>query len=272
MPTSPPSAIKDLVANFSQVGKFTVAGADLEQGAVEFPDALLLLTKGRRPPGSEQAIIKAYLDVVQKLNVLCGHLADSSVAGLGLVQSSKKAMNTLVQAPSSLAIVPFRNIKVLPSEMPNPEVPPETQPSTCETSSESFACDISTLFGGSPFLTWLFGPTLEFLKLFSFVYVPIRKFFSCLPQIILVCFIYLGLFCVGKVLTEPEVLIDLMLTCLSAVPKYVMFALPRLGTRAFHAISNTVPTVISDQDAMSSMAYQLPLFSICCWMLARVGR
>jgi len=270
--TSFPFAVKDLVANFNQVGKFKVAGADLESGALSFPDALQLLTKGRRPQGSEQAIIKAYLDVVQKLNVLCGHLKDSTTPSLGLVQSSKKAMNTQTGHSSSLALVPYNSIKVLPTELPTTEVPSESASPTCKTSSEAFVSDISTILGGSPMLAWLFGPTVQFLKLFSFVRVPVQRCFMCLPQIILGCFIYLGLFCVGKVLTEPEVLFDLVLSLVSALPKYAAFAVPRIGSHILQLLSNSVPNIVSDSESMSGMAYQLPLFSIVCWMLARVGR
>jgi len=275
--SSLPVAVPDLIAHFNQVGKFQVAGADLENGVNIFPDALNLLTKGKRPQGSEPAIIKAYVDVVQKLNVLCGHLSASITPGLTLARTATKQTDVKSAVPSSLALVPYNRIRVLPAEVPDCWSVPETDTQgensqSKKSTSESLASDISTLLGGFPLLTWLFGPTLHFLHMCNFMFVPVKRCVSCLPQIILVSFIYLAVYAVAKVLSEPEVIIDLLLTILSAIPKYVSFAIPRLGLHTFQILSNSVPNIVTDPSTMSGMVYQLPLFSIACWMLGRVGR
>jgi len=103
------------------------------------------------------------------------------------------------------------------------------------------------------------------------MFVPVRRCVSCLPQIFLVSFIYLAVY-VAKVLAAPEVMTDLLLTVLSAVPKYVSFPIPRLGLHTVQLLSCSVPNIVTVPNTMSGMVYQLPLISIACWMLGRVGR
>ena len=62
--------IETLLSTFEAVGAVPIAGAPLCEGVNRFPDTLKLLVRGRKPMGSEPAIIASYMAVVQHLNVL----------------------------------------------------------------------------------------------------------------------------------------------------------------------------------------------------------
>ena len=55
-----------LIDSFKGVGSHVIATAPLEIGTITFPEVLQVLTRGKRPSGSEQTIVRAYTDVVAK--------------------------------------------------------------------------------------------------------------------------------------------------------------------------------------------------------------
>ena len=117
------------------------------------------MTKRKRSIGSEPHIIRAYLDSVNKLQVLHAALAASTVPELSMPK------NVRSKVCSNLDIVPFKSVPrksvpVVPfsgSHMSKPIV------DTADQKQNAFETFLAVLHA-SEFLTWLFGPSIKILR------------------------------------------------------------------------------------------------------------
>tara|TARA_B110000196_G_scaffold265880_1_gene238984 strand:- start:2387 stop:3217 length:831 start_codon:yes stop_codon:yes gene_type:complete len=255
-------SVQELMLAFKEVGKYKVAGSTLEQGCSLFPDALALMIRGKRTAGSEPAIIKAYIDVVGKLQKLHGALKESTVSNL--------TMPAMATAGTDLQIVPYRQFREL---IPEPVV---GQPVHASVSILSTGCaKIQDLVTHSSLLAWLFGPTMFVLFGLRKIVPPTSWILACVPYVLPCLLLKITCYSAGLVLTRPEFIIDWLLGALQAVPNYFAYAIPRMCERFMGHLAPGLGlnSTILEPPSMTGTEVPITLFSAgIFWLLGRVGR